>query len=259
MSVTLRDIIFPIRSKIGELIPNYWYQGTLIEDVNRIVQELCSEAQCLETAVQINWAQGEQEYPLPLQLENILNVGVYQGQFFELDEMDDASHVKQAGRTLGIPAAFYTSTQTTVLSPQGTAGNPTGNIVLVELSNPPEQTEACTVIGLWPIPSQAIPVTIWATRFHKFVKDPQNLLQIPRRFAQTVIDGALVHAYEHAEMTDMAQYYQGKYDKGKQEFVNYWINRRQLKGFPSYGANLAPSFTRGAIIVVDQNPGLYNQ
>lgn len=261
MSLTLQQVFNNTRQKLGELNPLYWSDAEIILTINQVIQEMCSEAQSLETVEQIPWPALTQEQPLKVWFENVSDVSIYMGQLFQLQPLEDFSDVQVANRTSGIPVAYYTKVGTNVMSPQGTPGNQTPDIVLQPQHRAPNPDEMLTILGLWPMPSQTASVTVWGTRFHKWVQEPQDPVYIPMRFLDVIVAGAVADGKEKESMLDEAQYYEGKYQAGLQKFKEYAIQRRVLKSLPSYGANGGPLLARGSssVIYVDQNPGLYNQ
>jgi hypothetical protein len=267
MGLTLRDGIYQTRTRIGELIANFWVDEDIIYDLNYAAQDMCSEAQYLETAVQFLWPNVPgtnvpiQEAPLQPWVDQILSVAIYSGQLFQL-QCVDAADVQIASRVGNIPLLFYTKTGSTIMSPQGTSGQPgSGDIsllpVMPALPNTPEFT---TVLGLWPIPSSNYDTTIWCTRFHPFMDNPLSICAIPARYSQGWIAYAVARCKEKESAFDEATYYQGIYDKHKAEFVQYCISHKQLKTPPTYGGTVWPSLARGSssIIFIDQQPTAIN-
>ena len=261
MALTLRDGVYNARTLLGEQIPNYWYTNDLIYHLNWAAQDMCSEAQCLETVFQTNYPANQQEVALPTWIDKITGVAVYSGQLFQLQALDDYTDVQIANRVGNIPQSFYTKIGTPIMSPQGTPKNPTGNIVPVPILAPPNADDYTTVLGLWPFPGATMPVTIWCTRYHPWVITPEAPIQIPARFAMDWIAYAVARGKEKESMLDEANYWQQKYDAGRQRFVDYWIQRKQSKTAPSYGGVAWPTLARGSssVIFLDQSPTLINQ
>ena len=261
MGLSLRDGVYQARTLLGEQIPNYWYTNDLIYHLNWAAQDLCSEAQCLETLFQTTYPGGTEEVALPVWVDKVLGVAVFSGQLFQLQALDDYSDAQVASRVGNIPQLFYTKIGVNVMSPQGTPSNPTGNIVAVPVLSRPEATDNTTVLGLWPFPGADMPVSIWCTRSHPWVDTPEAPVLIPSRFAMTWIAYAVARGKEKESMLDEAQYWQAKYDAGRQELVNYFIMRKQSKTGPSYGGRAWPTLARGSssVIFIDSNPGLVNQ
>ena len=91
MSVPLRDIVYRVRDLLGEQIPNFWNQSVILQLINEALQDMCSDAQNLETLIQFPWpnvpgstAQPAEEAALPVNVDQIAWVGYFAGQFFQL-------------------------------------------------------------------------------------------------------------------------------------------------------------------------------
>ena len=260
MGLTLRDGVYHARTLLGEHIPEYWYTQDVINHLNWAAQDMCSEAQCLETLFQTTYPSGTEEVALPTWVDEILGVAVFSGQLFQLSAIDDWSDVQVANRVSGIPVSFYTKMGTTMMSPQGTPANITGDITPVVILAAPEQADFRTVLGLWPIPSSSMSTTVWCTRFHRYMQNPQDPVMVPSRFADGWSAYAIARGKEKESMLDEAQYYDGKYQAAKMAMRDYFIGRKQSKTAPSYGGSSMPLFARGSssVVFLDQQPGLYN-
>lgn len=266
MSLTLRDIVYQVRVKLGELIPNFWSDADIIYDVNCGLKDMCSAAQNLETAVQFTWPNQPgtttpmQESPLQPNVDQIIGVGIYSGQFFQLNALD-ASDVQIANKVQGIPIGFYTRTDTKILTPQGNVNTNTGDIQLVPLvpANPQGQ-DYTTVLGMWPVPLTNYDTTVWYTQTHPFVTKPLDSVAVPDRFQQFIVAYAVARSKEKESALDEAKYYDLKYEQGKQAMVDYYISHKQLRTFPQYGGTTWPSLARGSssIIFIDQSPTAIN-
>lgn len=260
MGLVLRDGVYQVRSFLGEQIANYWYTTDLIYHLNWAAQDMCSEAQCLETIHKLTYPSGAQEVVLPSHLDKVLAVGVYSGQFFQLEAADDWTDVQVANKASGIPQLFYTKVGTDYMSPLGgnSASNATADITPIQITQAPNTTGDYTVLGLWPQPITNTPVSVWATRFHPWVTQPMSPILIPSRFAQGWYAYGVAMGKRKESMYDEADYWEGIYQRERKAFVDYWIQRKQLKTVPSYGGSAWPTLARGSssVIFVDQSPGI---
>lgn len=266
MALTLRDVVYQVRVKLGELIPNFWNDEDIIYDVNYGLKDMCSAAQNLETAVQFLWPYQPgtttpmQEAPLRSNVDQIIGVGIYSGQFFQLNALD-ASDVQIANKVQGIPTGFYTRTDTTILTPQGNVNTNTGDIQLIDLKpNMPQGQDFVTVLGMWPVPLSNVDTTVWYTQTHPFVSKPLDGIAIPDRFHRAIVAYAVARSKEKESALDEAAYYDKMYEQGKQAMVDYYISHKQLRTFPQYGGTQWPSLARGSssIIFIDQSPTAFN-
>ena len=271
MSVPFRDIMFRTRSLLGEQIPNYWSNAELSEFINEGLQDMCSDSQNLETLIQFtpqtvagNPGQFAQENMLPVNLDQVLWVGFYAGQFFQLKPLEQSS-VLVANKVQGIPIGFYTRTDTQQQLTQGGgatgAGMTTGDMFISDFKpNPAIGKDYFTALGLWPIPQSITDITISATRFHEWVEKPTDRCGIPRRFITGPAFYAMWNCKLKQENMDVAQYYQAQYDKIKRQMNDYYVFCKQMVAPPEWGGSAWPTLTRGSssVIFVDQNPGLMN-
>lgn len=258
MALTLGYGIFKVRTLLGEQRPKFWSNEEIIYDLNFAAQDMCSEAGHLETVFQTLIPAGQQESALPVWVDKVTGVTVFSGQLFQLQELSDYSEVQCATRVLSIPELFYTKVGVDQMSPQGTPGNPTGDIVPTVLP-PATGGDLTSVLGLWPIPGPGpMSTTIFCTRFHPFIINYQSSILIPARFQQGWVAYAVARGMEKKQMLDMAQYYDAQYMKSRNECTNYGILRKQTKDGPSYGGHGSSPMTRGSssVIVIAQNPGI---
>lgn len=258
MGLTLQNGVYMARQMLGEQIPEYWYTNDLIYHLNWAAQDMCGEAQSLETIFQTYYPAQTQEVAMPQWVDRILGVAVFSGQLFQLEALDDYADGQFANRFTGIPYNYYSKVGTPYLSPQGIPGGATGDIFPVPILQGVTATDDTTVLGLVPQPASTLHTSIWCTRFHPFCTKPQDVIHVPARYADGWYSYAIARGKEKESMLDEAIYYQAKYDKAKEDLVNQAVRRRLTKSGPTYGGATWPMFTRGSssIIFIDQNPGI---
>jgi hypothetical protein len=232
---------------------------------------MCSNAQNLETLIQFpsptvagNPTQNSQEAMLPVNLDQVLWVGFYSGQFFQLQPLEQSS-VLVANKVQGIPIGFYTRTDTQQTLTQGggatSVGATTGDMYISDFKpNPALGKDYFTALGVWPIPQNVTDFTISATRFHEWVEKPTDRCGIPRRFIGGPTYYAMWQSKLKQENMDVAQYYQAQYEKVKREMNDYYVFCKQMVAPPEWGGTMWPSLTRGSssVIFVDQSPSAIN-
>lgn len=241
---------------------------------------MCSEAQNLETVIQFNWPFPAQEAFLPVDLDQILWVGYYSGQFFQLEAFNSEDMIKVANKVSGIPIGFYTRTQAQVQANQG-GGATTGDVQVVNFdpnntntnlsvnqlnqfigiaptAQNPQNTNYGTGIGLWPIPQQNLDTTVACTRYHPPLVNDSDLIGIPTRFIDGVVHYTMWKAKLKQQAYDEATYYRNMYDSDVKKMADYYVSHKQLKTFPDYGGSMWPTLCRGSssVIFVDQSPGI---
>jgi hypothetical protein len=251
-----------VRRRLGELIPNFWQDYDIIDDVNQAVRDMYSASQTLETVVQIAWPNGTsgvpiQEQPLPVYMDTVAGVSCYSGQLFTLERVEPKD-VQVATKVSGIPTSFYTKNATKIMSPQG-AGSNTGDISLIPLNNPQGQ-DFVTVLGIWPVVLSNSNVTIWGTRYHPYLTDPQDTFALDASFAMGPAAYALSFAREKQGLMSEAARQMQVYQQVKQDFLNREIVRSLANGYPGYGQTAWPTLARGSssVIFLDQNPQAIN-
>jgi hypothetical protein len=271
VSVPLRDIVNRARDLLGEQIPNFWNQNIIIDLINEALQDMCSDSQNLETLIQFppatvpgNPTQQAQETMLPVNLDQVLWVGFYAGQFFQLQPLEQSS-VLVANKVQGIPIGFYTRTDTQQVLTQGggvtPAGETTGDMYISDFRpNPAIGKDYFTALGLWPIPQSVTDITISCTRFHERVEKPLDRCGIPRRFIMGPISYVMANSKLKQENMDVAASWEARYEKVKREMNNYYVFCKQMVSPPEWGGTMWPSLTRGSssVIFVDQNPSSIN-
>ena len=286
-SPTLADVRTEVRMLLGEPVANFWNDTDLNYSINKAAQDMCSEAQNLETMIQFNWPYQSggtsllsQEAVLPVDLDQIMWVGYFSGQFFQLEAFNSEDMIKVANKVSGIPIGFYTRTQAQVTNTQG-GGTTTGDLALTNLdaantntspdptalgqfigniptATNPQTTTYSTMLGLWPIPLQNLDVTIACTRNHPQLVNDTDLVAVPPRYTDGLVNYAMWKAKLKQEAYDTAQIYKGMYDANRKEMADYYVSHKQLKTFPDYGGTAWPTLARGSssVIFVDQSPGV---
>jgi hypothetical protein len=264
VSVNLRDIVYRARDLLGEQTPNFWKNDIVINLANEALQDMCSDAQNLETLIQFPWPFRPkstllaEEAALPVSVDQVIWCGYYSGQFFQLQPMEQSA-VLVTNRVSGIPVGFYIRTDTRDILTQGGLATNTGDMTIDHKNpNPSIGQDYFTALGFWPIPQQQLNTTIACTRFHKRVENPLDRCAIPRRFILGPIHYILWQSKLKQENMDVAATHQQIYEKVKMEMNHYYTFNKQLTGFPDWGASMWPTLTRGSssVIFVDQNPGL---
>lgn len=266
MSVPLKDIIVRARDLLGEQVPNYWNPTILIQLANDALQDMCSDAQNLETLIQFAWpsvpgstGKMAEEAALPVDLDQIAWCGYFAGQFFQLEQLEQSS-VIVANQVQGIPVGFYIRSDTRQTLTQG-AGVNTGDVYITNFEPQPYiGQDYFTALGFWPIPQAAYNTTIAGTRFHRWVQNPLDRCGVPRRFIMGPVYYILWHSKLKQEAMDLAAKYEQLYMKVKEDMNHYYIFNKQLKSGPDWGGTMWPSLTRGSssVIFIDQAPTALN-
>ncbi len=259
--MNLREGLIAVRSKIGELVPQFWSDQDLIEDLNVSARRLCSAAQFLQSFATFNTSQVTvggvtsyaQEYVLPVDVDQITGAAFFSGVLYPLTPTPREA-VQLGGLVSGLPFYFYVKKQTQTLTHQTSTG-----ITLVPLGG--RTMDSRTVIGLYPIPNTTLPVYIWYQQWHPNLVNMEDECLFPDRFKLPWVAYAVARAKEKESDIVSAQYYDGLHDKGTQEFIEYQMTNGQEITPPIYSNKpIPPYFLRGAntVLVIAQNPGTTN-
>lgn len=260
MGITLRSAVFSVRQKLGEMRPWLWSDEEIIESLNEAARIMCSAAQSLTGFVTFNTAQAAdgnwaQEYVLPLDVDQIVQAAYLSGTVFPLTPVP-AESVQIGGVVGGIPFYIYIREFTKFLTPQVAS---TGGIQVTPID--PNQPDARTVIGLYPIPNAVLPVYLWYQAWHPNLQFPMDMFQIPDAFKLGLVAYAVARGKEKESAFGEAQYWDGQHEKYKQAFIDWRITNGQEITPPVYSNSpIPPYFLRGAssVIVVAQNPSTFN-
>jgi hypothetical protein len=193
----------------------------------------------------------QQEYALPIDLDQIIGMSYFLGTVFPINPVDRAG-VQLGGHVGGIPWYFYIKMSSRTLTPQINDGSIAMIPLAGELSN-----EYRTIIGLYPIPQSGIPVYLWYIEVHPTLKNPMDYVAIPDRFALAWYSYAIARLKEKEGALTDAAYWQKLHDEGCEEFVQWAMDNNQQLVPVTYGNKpLPPTFLRGSssVIVVAQTP-----
>ena len=260
-----RDGVFKVRMRLGEGRSRYWSDAEILDDLNTSLKILSSCAQNLnetyqfttqviETAGANPAQQGswQQEYALPVAIDQIIDVKYFAGVLFPLVPIL-SNEVKVGGHVGGIPWYFYIKPYTRTLSPQINDGS----IAVIPLAGE-LGAEYRTVFGIYPVAQSGIPITIEYIPFHPQLKNPMDPVALPEMFKDTWIAYAIARGREKEGALTDAAYWDAQFEKGKQAYLEWSIDQNQQLTPPSYTNRpyLSP-LMRGStsVIVVSQNPG----
>jgi hypothetical protein len=256
--MNLRDYVYMVRNKLGELTPNLWSDQELIYDINVGAKIMCSAAQNLTATENVLYPQNVQEQPLSVDVDMITYIAYFSGQLFPLAPIAE-QQVKFGGFMSGIPYYFYVKTDTLIMSPQVSGGD-------MQIQNVPQAVQgntpdARTVVGLWPIPSETTEVHFEYIATHPFVTNPLDPIKVPDRFNHGVVAYAVARAKEKESAFDEADRYDAQHEKIRDAFVSYMVAQKQVAGTAMYGDNIPPIWARGSstVILVNQSPTFINE
>ena len=234
--------------------------------LNVSAKRMCSKAQNLQSYFQFtteiipNGNAGsasngawQQEYALPIAVDNIIRLAYFSGVVYPI-QIVDAAAVQLGGAVGGLPWYGYIKPMSQVLTPQVNDGSIAQMPITGELSN-----EYHVILGLYPVPRSGIPVYIWYTAFHPTIKNPQDRIAIPDMFMRGWYAYAIARCKEKEGANLDAVYWDNIHEKETEDFIEWSINQGLANSNPQFSNNPnAPNFMRGSssVLVVAQNPGI---
>lgn len=262
MGFRFRDVVFKVRSKLGELNQSYWSDDQIEMDINTGAQDMCSVAGSLTRYQNLVLSQttiagtqiGIQEVALDVEIDEIKAVKYFSGQLFDL-QFHEWDSLQIGASTGSIPIYFYIKTDSNELTPQST-----GTSDIIDLPIGPGSPFGATyrdIIGVWPIPPEPANIHVWYSYMHRTMVDPTDPCAVPRRWLDTLVAYAVREGLLNEKAYGEAQLWDTKYQTGREEYRVWASRQRNGSSFPSYGAAQDLPWRRSAsssVILVDQFP-----
>lgn len=187
---------------------------------------MCSLCQLLVATKQISSVQGQQEYALPDDLDEVENVVFWNGTLLRNIPVSQAQ-VQNGCQTQGIPVAFYLRFMTMQFMNQGA----NSDIAITEIN--PGARKPKRVIGLFPIPSmtgQNITVTYYQR--HYPLQQSLDEFAIPDEFMRGVVAYAQAKGKEKESAYQEADKFMATFKDYSQRLSEKWQNQGQEVAFP---------------------------
>lgn len=257
MGLSLKDIVYYVRTQIGELQQFMWSDDQIIFDVNNTVQEMCSIAGSLtkfqNLILPVNGTTGSQEGPLDAEVDKIKSCKYFAGQEFPL-EYSDWQTLQTGAATGSIPLYYYIKTDTRDLTPQSLG---TSSIVESPIGpGTPLGETYRTVLGVWPLAPLPATIHVWYSYYHPWMEDPGDPCAIPRRFLRGIGAGVIARCLSIQKAYGEAQTFQQTFAEVTEQYRLYTGSQRQQDKPARYGT-IVPPWRRSAsssVIFLDQNP-----
>lgn len=256
MSLRLKDIVYQVRSEIGELQEFNWSDYQIITDTNNIVQEMTSIAGTLTKFEKLTIpgaANGSyQEVELDVQVDKVKNCKYWSGQLFDL-KPGSWKKLQSGSFVGGIPEYYYLKTSTRQLTPQ-TAD--TNNITAIDIQGGPLSTDYRTVLGVWPIIATPAQIQVWYSYYHPLMTDPTDPCEIPNRFLRGIAAGVIERCLRIEKAHDEADRYRQTFDEITEKYRIYASAQRQQDKPARYGLNDSDwrNNPSSSVVVVDPFP-----
>lgn len=260
-----RDGVLFVRLQFTELRSHYISDSEILVHLNDSAQKMTSMAQCNvgfytfeakqiggDSADADTW---QQEYPLPLDVDQVTGVSYVSGTIFPLI-IGKRENIQIGSYVGGIPIQCYLKKNCRTLQQQVSDG-------IITMPMPQNLgPDPRTVIGFFPIPQSAIPIYVWYDSYHPLMQNPFDPVNIPSRFKEAWCAYAVARLKEKEGNLDAAQYWMGLHNAGVQEFIEWQATNGNQVTPPQYGNDRGgvggmrnPS---SSVIVVDQFPGYTN-
>lgn len=208
----LAQAILRVRQKLGEIRPKFWTDQEIINDLNQSAQRLSTEAKCLVGVHVIPSIAGENEYPLPRTVDEVIGVSYLQGTQLRESSIDRC--VALGGTSVqGTPTRFYITNGTFVKAHQESDASITITNIWDTVS-----TRARKTLGLWPKPGQSDQdITVYSYDVHPWMQKLNDESCIPQGYEDVWIAYAVAQGKSKAG--DMVSYnnYMTIFDNGKEQ------------------------------------------
>lgn len=258
MTLRLKDIVYQVRSEIGELQEFNWSDYQIITDTNNIVQEMSSVAGTLTQTQNLiipgalGGSNNYQEVQLDLQIDKVKDCKYWSGQLFDLKPAN-WKDLQSGSFVGGIPQYYYLKTSTREMSPQTASTN---NIVTIPIDGGPLGTAYYTVLGVWPIIATPAQIRIFYSYFHPLMLDPTDPCEIPNRFLRGIAAGVIERCLRIEKAHDEADRYRQTFDEILEKYRIYASAQRQQDQPARYGLNDRDwrNNPSSSVVVVDPFP-----
>lgn len=186
---------------------------------------MCSMAQSLTNVWQIPCTPGQQEYILPEDFSDIINVLFHQGT--QLRQMAVEQGLAQGGSYVsGTPYRFYIRGYTQVMAPQVGGSEIEIQDITLSAGRKPRK-----VIGLYPVPSSTNNLTVNYVQRHYYMSNMEDEPAIDDEYQRGWIDYATAMAKRKEEAYEEAQQYLNSFRDFAQQFAIASSNN-DLVSFP---------------------------
>jgi hypothetical protein len=237
-----------VKKALGEGVPWFFDDQTIISRLNRSARHMCSEAQALcdtyPFTTQINpkapSSQGTngptfyQEYAMPQVVEKVRSAKVQIGTMWPLDFKYTQQQLQSGGFVAGAPVQGYLRRGINM------TGMIPGSSELVFAPPGGKVTPATWIIGLYQVPAGVY--QCWADVFiyHPWMKDEADMCMIPEHtdFFEAWVAYAIGKGMADQGRTDAAQEYMAAHAAGTEKFKNYILAAEIELTPPRWGGQL---------------------
>ena len=241
----LRDGVLEFRNRVGEGNPWLYDDYDIVRWLNLSARNLVSKAQYLRDTYQGATIVGQQEYAMPLDLDQMIQGKILIGvlmpiQFGNQEDLQIGAYVS------ALPLAGYIRhglVRTGVTSD--------GSEVIY---GPPDTTGVPRWwVGFYPVPAAIYSFYIDYYRFHPNMENPLDYVILPDTadFMDAWVSYAVAKGMEKSGDMQSAQYYMAQHQAGIQMLKDYVCQANFQINPPQYGGSVGnPMFNRGPSVLI---------
>lgn len=256
----LKDIVLEVRNRVQEGKQWLFSTNDIVKYANWAATSMVSEAQFLRTTYPFSTiapfinaqgqSQGTQEYPMPADCDQLLQVKVQMGVLMPV-VWSSQENLQIGAYIQALPLAAYVRRGIilTGLIPE------TETIGTGEAMVPPPDTsgQARWIIGFNPIPAAVYQCYADYIAFHPYIKNPQDTFLIPPRaeFYDALCDYAAAKCMRKAGDDARHDAFMLSFAAGQAKLKEWVALNNYIINPPSYGGEKAnPLYTRGPTVLV---------
>lgn len=221
-----------VRIGLDGITDQFWTDDEIISWLNEGAQLMCSLAQLLVGAVQIDSTQNVQEYVLPEDCDEVDAVSYNNGTLLRMG-LTQQNRAQVSNRVTGTPTRFYMRIGTFQFMNHGGPGASSSSEIA--LSNIPQGPgrKPRKVLGLYPIPSasgQTITV-IYYQKHYQMLQDNDEPA-VPEEFQRGWLDFAIAKGKTKESAYAESDKFMASFKDYAQRLTEKWQNQGQESAFP---------------------------
>lgn len=224
--MNLQQMRLEVRRAIDEITPNFWTDAEINAWLNEGAKLMCMSAQPLQATHQFMTVANKQEYPLPPDVDEIINVSIAAGGSVRNMQLVDPRYVQIGTSSTGAPESCYLRTLAQHLTDHA------ANNLQINQVNTLDPTTHAMVLGLYPVPGAAYPVTVqYFSRHFEMVGDAA-VSPVPPEFHRGIIAFAVSLAKEKDGAYAEAKIYEQRFFDYSMRLKEKMQNQGQQQHFP---------------------------
>lgn len=226
--MNLAQLRLEVRRALDGVDDDFWSDGEINDWLNEAVWTMCAIAQPLQQLYQDNTVAGQQEYPVPFEVEEVFGVSlVRSGASLDQLEKTDPRLVQIGALKQGTPTRFYIRTVATQTTNHGASGITVGQVVNGQ------PNEGRMVLGFDPVPVSVMQFNVsFFSRHFRMIADGDVPLIAPE-YQRGLICYATALGKEKEGFDDEGSVQRAKFAEYSEKLRTKMISRGFAAGFPS--------------------------